>query len=143
MSIDPAANELLDELGGAPAFKFTNVGDTCKGSIISVKKRQQTDFATKALMTWPDGNPKWQNVITIQPEDGGDPVAVFAKGQLLTAVKEAIVASGSKGFEENARIVIRHHELKPSDKGNPQKLFQVKYEAPVAAAVIDDEFSNL
>ena len=55
--------------GGAPGFKFQNLGDVCKGVIVHQEMRQRTEMGdnTKKIFN-ADGSPSWQLVVTLQTD---------------------------------------------------------------------------
>lgn len=136
MSFDEA-NELLGSSGGAPAARFEAIGDTVKGRVVSAVKRQQTDFATREPKFWPDGNPKWQIGITVATDDG-DEVCIWAKGQMLKAIRDAVAATGGK-LEPEGILAVRYDSDEDVGKGNPMKVFVAQYKAPAPAAMSASE----
>jgi len=82
--IDSAALDLLE--GGGKSAKFETVGDTTKGQVVSAESRQQTDYTSGEPLTWDDGNPRMQLVITLatderDPDDPTDDGWVYAWGE--------------------------------------------------------------
>lgn len=76
-------NDFLFSQGGK-SFKFERIGDTVKGTVIKAEKRQQTSI-DGAPLTWDDGTPRWQLVVTLQTDertgDDDDGVRmIYAKG---------------------------------------------------------------
>ena len=65
--IDSAALDLLE--GGGKSAKFETVGDTTKGQVVSAESRQQTDYTSGEPLTWDDGNPRMQLVITLATDE--------------------------------------------------------------------------
>lgn len=143
MTVTSDANDLLAQ-GGAPSFKFEAVGDTARGKVISAEKRQQTDYGTGAPKFYDNGDPMWEVVITIdtgaEDENGEASRRIFARGQLLKAVREALKEAGAK-LEAGGELVARYTgDGEPPKKGfNAPKLFKAKYTAPAPSMVdIDD-----
>ena len=63
------SDDLFNE--GARAFPwntFAPTPDVCRGTILEIESRQQTDFDGKPL-TWPDGRERKIIVITVQTEE--------------------------------------------------------------------------
>ena len=60
------SNELDDFLfgGGGKAAKFEAVGDTVEGTIVEAKVTQQTDMESNEPLTWADGSPRMQLVVS-------------------------------------------------------------------------------
>ena len=153
MSTDP--NDFLFA-GGAKSAKFEDVGDAIKGVITSAEVKQATDLEGNPK-TWSDGTPVNQLVITLLTDErdgddddgtrrlyakGGNYEAATGKGSsMLTAVREAIKAAGSKKLEEGGRLTVQHSGLGKKSKPahNAPKLYSAKYEPPKGAPVdIDD-----
>lgn len=142
MSIDP--NDLLLGGGGAPAAKFPTIGTTVKGTVLNSEVTQQIDFATQKPKFYDDGNPAMQVVITIQTderdpsiEDDDGRRRLFVRGQMRTAVGEALRAAGAK-LEKGGTIAVQYAEDKPSNKGNPAKQYRAQYQAPSVQAAAND-----
>ncbi len=100
---------------------------------------QQRDFTTQEPMTWPDGRPRLNivatgtlietNVPESQYSDGDDDSMLrrfFFKGQPQQALQQALKATGQKRFGIGTKIRITLTGYKPSQKGNPQKLYSVE-----------------
>jgi hypothetical protein len=132
--------------------KFPAIGTTYKGRLLEVDKQQQTDFDTGALLTWDDGTPRWQYVFTIQTDERSDDPAddgkrrIFAKGQMLTAIKGALRDAGVRPGDviEGGTLTVRYAEdgeAKP--RKAPPKIYKAKFEAgprAVAPAIDEDPF---
>ena len=138
MSID---NDIAEELvrTGPPTHKFEEVGDTLKLRISSVRKSQQTDFQSGEGLTWPNGDPKWQYEISGTDVATGDETRIFAKGQMLSAVKEAFRTAGAKP-EVDGELVVKFDRTEPSKTRGfaDQKIYKAKYTPPAPVADIDD-----
>lgn len=104
---------------------------------------QQRDFNTQEPMTWPDGRPRLNIVVTgtlietnvpaSQYSDGDDDAMIrrfFFKGQSQQALQQALKQSGMKRFGIGTKIRITLTGYKPSQKGNPQKLYSVEILEP-------------
>lgn len=100
---------------------------------------QQRDFNTQEPMTWPDGRPRLNivatgtlietNVPESQYSDGDEDSLLrrfFFKGQPQQALQQALKQSGQKRFGVGTKIRITLTGYKPSQKGNPQKLYSVE-----------------
>jgi hypothetical protein len=138
MSIDPDVNDMLNGEGGPPAFKFDELGKVAKGRIVGAAKRQATEFGTGKPLTWPDGNPQMQIVITMRADDG-DEFRLFAKGQMQGALRDALREAGAN-LEEGGELAVKFESEEPTNFGSKKKVFKVRYTAPVAASVSADDF---
>lgn len=138
-------NDFLMGTGGK-AFSFEAIGDTVSGTIVEMKKRQQTDMQTNAPAYWDNGDPKMMLQVILQTElqedeedeglrsvylRGGNHTAVKGKGaSSLVAVKDAVKRSGaSDGIQPGGRLTLQYSgEGKAANKGfNPPKLYQATY----------------
>lgn len=107
--------------------------------------RQQTDFDTNAPLTWDDGSPRMQLVVTVQTdqrnsgEDDGRR-RFYVKGDLQKATREALRATNAPGLEAGGLyFVTRTGQDAPKRRGlNGAWLHKVEYTAPAAAFVQDD-----
>lgn len=134
-----SANDFLMGGGGAPSAKFPTIGTTVKGTIVSFETTQQIDFATKLPKKWDDGNPMMQLVVTLQteerdpdePDDDGKR-RLFVKSQMREAVADAVRAVGGNGLEHGATLAVRYESDKPSQRGNPTKIYRAQYQRPTA-----------
>jgi hypothetical protein len=121
---------------GAPSAKFEDIGATVTGEILDAEVRDQTNFTTNEVETWPDGKPKKQVVITLQTEeidpeiDDDDGVRrVFAKNQMLSELRKAV---GKGGIEVGGKLWIKFDsEGVAKTKGfNKPKIYKVRYQPP-------------
>jgi hypothetical protein len=137
------ANRVL--MGGVPSAKFDVKGQVVKGEVVSVELQQQKDFKTKALLTWPDGNPMMQIVVTLQTnERDPDIVAddgmrkLYVKKQMQQAVRTAVVQANATGLEVGGTLAVQWaDETPPEQPGmSPMKIYVAQY-APPAPATAD------
>ena len=121
-------NDFLASSGSsAPALKFDTLGDTYEGVILDSEVRDVTDFKTGDVETYSDGRPKKQ--LHVPRDIGGEPRSLWAKGQLLAALREAL--NGEK-LLNGGTIKVRFESEKKNDNPrlNAQKIYQVRYTAP-------------
>jgi hypothetical protein len=130
---------------GARSAKFTNHKDEVWGTIMSSETRQQTDLGGTPK-TFDNGNPMWQVVITLlteQREDDDDDGlrAVYAKGQMLKAIGDAVRKAGEKGIEDGGKLFVRYvGDAEPTQRGfNGAKQYIAKYEPPTSITEIPDQ----
>ena len=142
-AIDPNA---LIMGSGAKSAQFKAHGDQVWGTIMSSEVRQQTDFDSGALLFWDDGKPRMQVVILLlteeQEDDDDDGMrAVYARGQMLKAIRAAVVKAGAKGIADGGKLVIRYTgDAEPKRKGmSGAKQFFAKYEPPVSVTHLPDD----
>lgn len=138
------ANEFLLE-GGVPAAKFDTVGKLIKGTVAQAVVMNQTEFQSGEVLTWKDGAPRKQLVITLDtdetdPELEGDDGSrrIYAKGQMLNAIRTVVRAHG--GIAEGGKLAVKFIKEEPSKtRGfNPTKIYQAWYEAPAKTTAIPD-----
>jgi hypothetical protein len=124
-----------------PAFRFANVGDSVKGQLINVTKLEdKTPDGT--VKRWADGSPMHVFVFDLDENFDGKPEwAVWVRGNMVTAVREALKAAGLKPSDKPI-LTIKHTELgEPSKKGySPPKLFKAKAEPAKNIVQVDDDF---
>lgn len=134
--------------GGGASARFDEIGSTITGTITNQEVRQQTDIATGDPLTWPNGDPRMQLIITLatdQRDDEDDDGArnLYVKGSkkpgsksLHDAVAQAVRASGAKGLEDGGTLTVTYVGDEPSQtRGfNPRKLYTATYKAPDKAA---------
>lgn len=107
--------------GGSASAKFPTIGSTVTGTIAKPPTvSQQTDIKTGKPLTWDNGDPREQLVVTLQttlrdnPDDDGLR-AIYVKGSkkagsmsLHDAVRSAVQASGSKGLVEGGVLTVTY-----------------------------------
>jgi hypothetical protein len=134
--------------GGPPSAKFPAIGTTVKGTVETAVVSQQTDFTTGQPKTWDDGGPMMQLVVTLatderdaEYDDDDGKRRLFVKGQMRTAVVEAIKQAGAKSIEPGGTLAVQYKgdgEAKRAGHNAP-KQYVAQYKAPAAAAVDVDE----
>lgn len=131
----------VDEIGApsAEAFKFTEIGDTCKGVVTYAGKMvRENSF---------NGLDEETLLITLLTSDGeraiypvtntnvnGDGYA----SRMAKAIAAAIRKADSRTLEVGGTLAVKFSEEHPTTKGNPAKGFQAQYKPP-AAPVKDDD----
>lgn len=147
MPLIPLDDPLLRGGSGSTYYKFTTLGETVQGSIVDARKTQQTDYDTNEKLTFDNGDPRMQIVVTVQtqfrdpsnPEDKGMR-DLYIKGQQPTqALSEAIKAVGADGLDLGGTLVMQFtHEIpnvRNGRSGFPSKGFAFAYTPPPALAV--------
>lgn len=145
MSTDPNAFLLG---GGGKSAKFENVGDSVTGSITQVPEvRQQTKLEDGTPLTWDNGDPKMQLVVSLQTElreDGDDDGIrkLYVKGSkdpasksMHAAVAAAVQQAGAKGLEVGGRLTVRYvgNGVAKTRGFNPPKQYEASYVAASAS----------
>ena len=137
MSYDDVNNALMG--GGGRSAVFKKHGDRVWGEIINSSRMQQRDFDSGDLLTWDDGNPRMQIVISLQTDereddedDGVRKVYIKEPSQLLAAMRQAVTKAGAKGIANGGKFLVQYvSDGEPKRKGmSGQKQYFVKYEAP-------------
>lgn len=129
--------------GGGKSAKFEAIGDTVIGLVFRVDRRQRTEIGSGALMTWPDGNPKMQLVITMLTEehedaddDGMRNLYVPIPSQMQKSIADAIRKTGQQGIGINGKLGVKFTRTEePKTRGfSPQKIYSASYAAPEVSA---------
>lgn len=135
------SNDSYDFLGGGgvPSGKFSTPGDVVGGAIaIEPEQRQQTDYKTGEGLTWKDGSPRMQLVVTVQTdlrdpevEDDDGKRRLFVKGEMRKAVQKAVIAAGARGLDVGGELHVTYTG-DGEKKGNldPPKLYSATYAKP-------------
>jgi len=142
--------------GGGKAAKFDNVGDAVEGTVTDVRLSQQTSMEDNTPLTWADGSPRMQLVVSIKTDerngDEDDGVRrIFAKGgnyevasgagkSMKDAIADAVKKAGAKSIDEGGWIKVAFTgEGKKTNRGYATpKLYRASYKAPVASVSADD-----
>lgn len=111
-----SANDFLMG-GGVKSASFPAVGTTVTGQIVREPEvQQQKDFKTGELKFWAnDGTPMQQLKVVLatdlrdpsEPNDDGER-AIYVKGNLLKAVRDAVRRSGAKGLEVGGILAVTY-----------------------------------
>ena len=140
MSSLEEANALLAGMGGRAA-KFERVGDDTKGIILAVEVRPQTKMGTGEVLTFEDGTPRKQLVITLQTEEREDEDddgvrKLYAKAEMTKAIRRV-----APSLAIGAKLAVRYTgDGEAAAKGwNAPKLFRAWYEAPAVTVPVGDD----
>lgn len=135
--------------GSKSAFgKDDPVGYTVTGVIKSTEVKQQTSLEDGKPLTWDNGDPRMQLVVTLQTDikedhDDDGVRAVYVKGSktvgsksLHDAVRAAVQQVGAKGLEVGGTLTVSFIGTEPAKtRGySDRKLWQASYTAPDRAA---------
>jgi hypothetical protein len=141
---DPWA--FIDSVGGSKSISFVTkdeygrnvdlpIGTFFEGTVVGTPRvTQQRDFDTQQPKFYDDGNPMMQLVVMLQTqlhddsEDDGRR-GLYVKGQMLRALQDEMRDKGVKQFGEGSYLRVTHTGLKPSQRGNPQKLYEISLQA--------------
>lgn len=126
MGLDDLNNDTLKNT--APSFKFPTPGTTIKGWFLDGDRLPDTDLDGQPRL-WADGTPRHVYVLTILTPDG-DTVAVWARGRMWQAIREAVATGG--GWANGGRITITYTgDGEPTKPGYaPPKLFTATWKPP-------------
>lgn len=146
--------------GGGKAAKFDEVGDQVTGTIIDAKISQQTSMEDNTPLTWSDGSPRMQLVISLQTDeradDNDDGVRrLYAKGgryevasgtgsSMKDAVADAVKKANARSLDEGGTLTVAHTGVgKKTNRGfSAPKLFRARYEPPKASIASGDLFDE-
>ena len=143
---------------GGKAAKFEEIGDRVAGKITDARVVDQTDMESGEVLTWKDGSPRKQLVVSIQTEDVSDDDDgirnVYAKGgnyevadgkgtSMKSAIAEAVKAAGVKTLETGGKLQIAFTGLgkKTNRAYSAPKLYTARYEPPKQTVSEDELFS--
>lgn len=148
----------LSELESSAAAKFENIGDKHVGVITGLKQTQQTDPNTGQPKHFPSGDPIMLWIITLQPAEGGDPVALWAKGgsnfvavkgsgdSMLVAIGKAVREAGASSVDVGGTLAVAFTgETEPKPGLSAARLFTAQYKPPAeqpSQVPVDDLFSS-
>lgn len=138
--------DLLASTGGKTA-KFTSIGDSITGTVVTAEVRQRTNLDTGKPATWDNGDPQMQIVITLatderdpaDPDDDGHRnVYIKAWGQQMKALREALRVSGATDILPGGTFTATYSAdgEKPKPHMSAPKLFQYVYTAPSSTAAL-------
>lgn len=109
----------------AESFAFTKIGDAVVGDIVYIA---QVTVETKYGPRLP---------IQIRRDDNTVVTLWIKQGQMASAIIDAAHGAGVDGLAVGGRIAVSFESEKPTNKGNPMKVYAAAYKAPtvdVAAA---------
>lgn len=136
------ANDILMG-GGIKSASFKEKGAKVSGIVARKPEvQQQRDFDSGKPLTWDDGKPREQIKVVLSTdlrddEDDDGERAVYLKGGMLKAVREAVKAAGEKGIAAGGKLAIKYvKDGERKGKLNPPKIYAAKYEAPDPMAVV-------
>lgn len=134
----PPADPFM-EGGNAPGLKFPEVGDIRTITVRKVSEQIDTE-PDGTPRTWPSGQPKM--VYVFNGESDGEAASLWVRGNLVTAIREAVKAAGLKTVVDTKVTVKRLADGTPPSRGmNAPKLYAAKVE-PVAPLAAADPFAN-
>lgn len=131
----------IDDIAGpdGESFSFDDVGDTVKGVIAHMDKRNRTnkfngrqEEVLRISLEQDDGEIQviWP-VTNTDLDEGGYP------SRMARAIVDAVRAKDRKKLEEGGRLAVKFSGTEPTDKGNPAKLYVAQYEPPKASTQLD------
>lgn len=138
MSADPTSFLMAS---GTKAFKFDEIGATAKGTIVSLEMQQQRDIKDNTPKWWDDAKtqPMMQLRVVLQTDerDGEDDDghrALYVRGNMQQAVRDAIKAAGATTIEEGGTLAVQYTGNGTASKPgfNPPKEYRSQYAPPVA-----------
>lgn len=150
-------NDFLFSQGGK-SFKFEKMNDSVHGTIIKAEVKQQTSMDGQ-LLTWDDGSPRKQLVVTLQTnehdDDDDDGVrTIYAKGgnfevakgegqSMRNAIAEAVTATGSKKLEPGDELAVAYTGEAPPRRGyTPAKLYCAQFKKTKGSVAAADLFGD-
>lgn len=128
--IDNSINDAISK--GNAGVSFDSIGDKIRGQIVGAKLVPQKDFATGEVKRFDTGEEMNQFLFTLLVD--GEKRDLYAKGQMRSAIREAVAGSPKGKIEEFAWLEVEYIEDEPAKKRgyNPKKIYRVTYEPPSA-----------
>jgi hypothetical protein len=139
------ANDLL--MGGgvkSASFPDGQYGVEVGGIVVRPPTAKQvTDFDTNKPKFYDNGDPIMQVVVHVQtglrdPQDSLDDGvrALYIKGQMTAAVRDAVRRVGGKGIEVGGELHVRYERDEPNSRGRgkDKKIYSAQYQLPTAQA---------
>lgn len=102
----------------AESFAFTNIGDAVVGDIVHVP---QTTVETKYGPRLP---------VQLRRDDDTVVTLWIKQGQMASVIVEAAHNAGADGISVGGRLAVSFESEKPSNKGNPMKVYAAAYKPP-------------
>lgn len=102
----------------AESFAFTKIGDGVVGDIVHVSP---TTVETKYGPRLP---------IQIRRDDQTVVTLWIKQGQMASVIVDAAHAAGADGLAVGGRLAVTFESEKPTNKGNPMKVYAAAYKAP-------------
>ncbi len=130
-----AIQEFLSAGSAPPAIKFPVVGTEVSGTINGAPKLvQQRDYKTKALLEWPDGQPKMQLVIPLLLDDGTKG-SLYVKSGLRDALHDALDDAGVQEPAMGGHLTVSYVGDEPVEGvASMAKIYQMEYRPPATPA---------
>jgi hypothetical protein len=134
----------VGQLEASAGAKFNEFGDTYKGRITALDERQQTALDGSPL-TFNDGSPRMQFVVTLAQADG-ETVNLYAKGgnyqadegsgeAMRNALGTAVRAAGAESLDVGGELAVAFTGRANLGGGKVAKLFSCAYRPPPAASI--------
>lgn len=137
------ANDLLMG-GGLASAKFPTIGTSITGRLVrNPEARQQTHIETGEPLTFANGDPRMQIVVSLATderdpdnEDDDGERALYIKGNMLAAVRDAVRKAGAKGLEVGGTLTVTYvgDGERKNRAFNAPKLYAAVYVLPSAQA---------
>lgn len=123
---------------GTPTLKFTTIGDTHTGTIVSIEEMHSRKYNSTDLAYWDDGKPKKTIRIVLDTPQGQGSIWAGIPSALRTAIIEA---KGANQIEIGGTLAIKFVGTEPVTGYNDRKLYKAQYSPPVATPVdVDNIF---
>jgi hypothetical protein len=138
-------NALLMGGGGMKWVAFPAMGEPVRMLIrAEPEQRQQRDYDDPSiLLTWPDGNPRYEVVVEVDTDQRSDDIeddqgirALHIKGASMTgAIRDAVRKAKAPGLEVGGVLTVTWSgEGVATGRGKPPKLYAATYKPPMSAA---------
>lgn len=102
----------------AESFVFAQVGDGVVGDIVHISPTAvETKFGPRLI-------------VQLRREDQTVIQLWIKQGQMASAIVEAARKAGADGIAVGGRLAVTFESEKPTNKGNPMKVYAAAYKAP-------------
>lgn len=146
--------------GGAKSFQWGETpGTVCRGTIESAELRQQTSLDDNKPLTWDDGRPRMQLVITLQTaeRDSDDDTglrSIYAKGgryeiaegegqSMRDAIAQAVKDAGATSIDPGDELAVGFTGRGKAKRGyTAPKLYAASFRKATASVSAADLFDD-
>lgn len=119
-----------------PSVTWPEIGSSVTGTVMDVSVNVQTNMDGE-ILTFPDGSPRQQIIVTLQTEDSEDDDddgrrRLFVKGQMMQALRAVCRQLKVPGLRAGGLLSVTYEsDGKPARKGlSAPKQFAVRYVPP-------------
>lgn len=118
-----------------PTAKFEMIGTIHSGRVVEEPEdRHARKYNSTDLDYWPDGSPVIQTRIVLEPTNGGERFAIYAKGRMAQAIRQALAQAQAGDIEIGGVLSVKYDRAEPSKGGGqPAKCYVATYQPPAVS----------